>query len=515
METSMSDSTFDTLASRRSFIRSALGAAAATLAPPIIGNSTVHAATATPSDVATNSGSPADLYAQLDAKIESGLQRYGIPGAAVAVWYQGREYIKGYGVTNIDHPRPVDGRTLFRIGSTSKTLCGTTAMVLADRGRLKLDAKVRRIVPGFKAPRGALHVTVRQCLNHTAGWLGYDYHDCGRGENALTRYTHDIRRLPQLTRSGTVFSYNNASIAVAGRVIERVSRLPYEEAVQQLVLDPIGMSDTFFFSDEIIGYDIAASHSVDESGATVVVPPSWWLPRAMNPFGGAISNAVDQLAYARFHLGDGTGAGGKQVMSRAALEAMRSNPGPGGTLLVELDGAGVSWMIRPTAEGPKVIQHGGDVPGQHSGLMFVPERDFAITLLTNSDSGAKLVAELFFDDWVLARFTGLHNMPAVRQKLDSATLAAYEGRYTAEQIDYTGQKLDLAWQLTARDGELEMAVLGAGPESSHFLAFYRDDYVLADDHDHQPIFARANFVRDRRGQVQWLRYGGRLMRREG
>ena len=509
----MSDSTFDTLASRRTFIRSALGAAAATLAPPLIGNSTVHAATATPSDVATNNGSPADIYAQLDAKIESGLQRYGIPGAAVAVWYQGREYIKGYGVTNIDHPRPVDGRTMFRIGSTSKTLCGTAAMLLVDRGRLNLDAKVRRYLPGFKPPHGAEQVTVRQCLNHTAGWLGYDYHDCGRGENALTRYTHDIRRLPQLTRSGTVFSYNNASIGVAGRVVERVSRLPYEEAVRQWVLNPIGMSDTFFFSDEIIGYDIAASHYVDEQGAPVVDPNKWWLPRAMNPFGGAISNAVDQLAYARFHLGDGTGAGGQRVMSRAALEAMRANPGAGGTLLVELDGAGVSWMIRPTAEGPKVIQHGGDVPGQHSGLMFVPERDFAITLLTNSDSGPKLVAELFFDDWVLANFVGLHNLPAVRQSLDTAALAAYEGSYLAEQIDYTGQKLEIVRELKARDGGLEMTMPGAPPAENRFLTFYKDDFVLVDHDNGEPTFARANFIRDRHGKVQWLRYAGRLSRR--
>ena len=511
----MSDSIFNAPASRRFFIRSALGAVAAAAAPPFVGKAAANAASR-PSAASASPVDEADLFAQLDAKIEAGLKQYDIPGAAVGVWYQNQEYIKGYGVTNIDHPRPVDGKTLFRIGSTSKTLCGTAAMVLADRGQLNLDAKVRRLVPGFRAPRGAEQVTVRQCLNHTAGWLGYDYHDCGRGDNALARYVHDIRRLPQLTPSGATFSYNNASIAVAGRVVERVARLPYEDAVRQLVLDPIGLSDTFFFSDEIIGYDIAASHYADDSGSkvvTVVDPTKWWLPRTMNPFGGAISNAADQLAFARFHLGNGTGAGGKPVMSQASLEAMRSHPGPGGTLLVELDGAGVAWMIRPTAEGPKIIHHGGDVPGQHSGFMFVPERDFAITLLTNSDSGPKLVAELFFDDWVLARFTGLHNLPAVRQTLDPATLAAYEGIYTADQINYSGQKLDLAWQLTARGGELEMAVVGAGPEYSHFLAFYRDDYVLVDDHNHQPAFARANFVRDRRGQVQWLRFGGRLLAR--
>jgi CubicO group peptidase (beta-lactamase class C family) len=453
-----------------------------------------------------------DLFAQLDAKIEAGLKRYGIPGAAVGVWHRGREYLKGYGVTNVGHPRPVDGKTLFRIGSSSKTLCGTTAMVLVDRGQLDLDAKVRNLVPGFEAPRGAGDVTVRQCLNHSAGWLGYDYHDTGRGSDALARYAADIRRLPQLTRPGTVFAYNNAAISLAGRVVERIARMPYEDAVRQLVLDPVGMADTYFFSDEIIGYDIAACHDVDDHGSPVVLPSLWHLPRGINPFGGAISNAADQLAYARFHLGDGSGAGGKRVLSEAALKAMHANPGPGGTLLVELDGMGVAWMIRPTAEGPKVIQHGGDVPGQHSGLMLVPECDFAIILLTNSEQGRKLVAELFVDDWGLARFAGLHNLPAVRRKLDSAALAAYEGRYTAEQIDTSGKTLDLGIELKARDGGLEMTLAAAGGREQRFLAFYKEDYVLVDDADAQPAYLRANFIRDSRGQVRWLRLGGRLAR---
>ena len=489
--------------SRREFLKVS-GMSAAALAMPTAGYSS--------SAPAPQAQGTTDLLSELDEKINAGLHKYKIPGAAVGLFFDGREYVKGYGVTNIAHPTPVDGNTLFRIGSTSKTLTGTAAMVLVDRGELNLDAPVSQYVAGFIAPSGAEGVTVRQCLNHSAGWLGYDYHDTGRGDDALAKYVADVRKLPQLTKPGTTFSYNNAAIAVAGHVIEQLTRQTFEDAIQALVLDPIRLADTSYFSDGIIGYNIAACHA-DDNDATSVVPSLWMLPRSMNPFGGAISSANDQLKYVRFHLGNGAGADGQKVMSPAALQAMRSNPGPGGTLLVELDGMGVSWSIRPTAEGPKIIQHGGDVPGQHSGMLFVPERNFALTLLTNSESGRKLVHELFLDDWALSRFAGLHNLPAVPQTLGASALAPYEGNYDAEQIGFEGPPIDAPLELRAQNGRLRL-IEGKGADADiQLLTFYKDNFVFVTESDGMPVYARCDFLRDAQGNVQWLRLGGRLFRK--
>ena len=64
---------------------------------------------------------PEELFRELDTKIDAGMARYRIPGVAIGVLYQGQEYVRGYGVTNVDEPAPVDGDTLFRIASTTKT----------------------------------------------------------------------------------------------------------------------------------------------------------------------------------------------------------------------------------------------------------------------------------------------------------------------------------------------------------------------------------------------------------
>ena len=342
-----------------------------------------------------------------------------------------------------------------------------------------------------------------------------------------------IAQLPQLTPLGEVFAYNNAAICLAGRLIEVATGSTYEDAVRELVLDPLGMTHSRFSSDEDMpDSNVAAPHDIVD-GKPVVDTSLWDLPRSQNPTGGLISSVREQLAYAAFHLGDGTAQDGTRLLSKESLVAMRYNPGPGGTLVVELDGMGVTWMLRPSAEGVRLVQHGGAHPGEHSGFIMVPERGFALTMLTNSDGGAQLLKELFYDDWVLRRFAGVSNLPAESRALTQAELAPYEGRYTAQIIDESGTVTGMEVELTGDNGRLNMTqkmsvepdVLDDptdieeteynSPTQKFSLAFYRDDYVLVYDESGEPNFSRANFIRGADGGVLWLRFRGRLFRHQG
>lgn len=450
---------------------------------------------------------------ELEEKIREGMSRYAIPGVAVAVLHRGREYVRGFGVTDAGDPVPVDGDSLFRIASTTKTFTGTAVMRLVERGRLDLDRTVRSYLPDFRTadPAASARVTVRQLLNHSPGWLGDSFLDTGTGEDALARYVDAMAGLPQLTPPGTVFAYNNAAFSVAGRLIEVVTGRPYEEAVRSLLLSPMGLGHTAFAPEEVPGAKVTVPHAVVE-GSPIPVPEWLYLPRSLNPLGGLYSSARDQLRWARFHLGDGRTPGGRRLLTRHSMHAMQSNPGPGGTLLVELDGYGISWMVRPTAEGPKVIQHGGDWSGQHSGFIMVPERDFALTVLTNSDTGPYLTADLCVDDWALRRFTGLRNLPAVPRALPAPALAAYEGHYSAPQIDFTGETATTEFDLVADAGGL---VIRTPRGDALRLVFYRRDFVRVLGPDGTDTHFRADFVRGDDGAVAWLRYAGRLFRRGG
>ncbi|MFD5616216.1 serine hydrolase domain-containing protein [Kitasatospora sp. NPDC127060] len=477
-------------------------------------------------------GTGNSLFNALDAKIEEGMRAYAIPGAAVGVFLDGQEYVKGYGVTNVDHPVPVDGDTVFRVGSTTKTFTGTTVMRLVERGEVELDAPVRRYLPDFGVadPFASAQVTVRQLLNHSAGWLGDDYQDFGGGDDALARFVASMARLPQLTAPGEVFAYNNAALCVAGRIIEVVTGTTYEAAVRELVIDPLELGHSRFSSDEIVGFNVAASHDVVD-GKAVLEPSFWPQPRCLAPTGGLISSARDQLSWARFHLGDGAAPGGTRLLSKQSLERMRSAPGPGGTLVVELDGMGVTWMLRPTAQGRRIVQHGGTWPGQISGFLMVPSSGFALTLLTNSEGGKRLRDELFTDDWAVSRYAGVTNLPATTKALSGQELAPYEGRYMAQRINEEGAVEDTVIELTRQNGQLhgtQTAHDPAGRDEAALeeedsvqdqatemkVAFYRRDFALDLDPEGRPVGTRTDFVHGPDGKVLWWRNHGRLHRHQ-
>jgi CubicO group peptidase (beta-lactamase class C family) len=235
------------------------------------------------------------------------------------------------------------------------------------------------------------------------------------------------------------------------------------------------------------------------------------LPRSLNSTGGLISSVGGQLAFALFHLGDGRASSGERLISPQSLKRMRSHPGPGGTLLNELEGMGVTWQLRPSRERVRVVRHGGDWPGQHSGFMIVPDRGFALTALTNSVGGPALTQELFDDDWALRTFVGLNNLPAVPQVLSRRELVSYEGRYEAEMISADGRVTKTVYELRGDSGYLRVT---SGSTVTARLAFYRKDYALVLDSSGRSSVGRCNFVRDAQGRINWWLFGAALYRHD-
>jgi CubicO group peptidase (beta-lactamase class C family) len=155
------------LVSRRGFLRVTAGltmaaATARILRSPALGAPRVARTNTQLGAQASPAASNDPLFRLLDERIEAAMSRYHIPGVAVGVLYNGREYLRGYGVTNVDYPQPVDENTLFRIGSTTKTFTGTTIMRLVEQGILDLNAPVQTYLPTLKlADPAAERVTVR------------------------------------------------------------------------------------------------------------------------------------------------------------------------------------------------------------------------------------------------------------------------------------------------------------------------------------------------------------------
>ncbi len=438
------------------------------------------------------------------AKIVSEMKRLKVPGAALGIYHQGQESSAGFGKTSVENPLPVTPDTLFQVGSISKTFTGTILMRLVEAGKLDLDTPVRKILPKFKMsdPEVEKRLTTRHLLTHTGGWIGDYFDDFGNGDDALQKMVKKIRKLPQVTPLGQAWSYNNAGFNIAGRIVEVLTGQPYESAAREMIFAPLGLGLTFFYPDDVmITHRFVSGHQ--NIGRKVQVARPWAIGRAGNCVGGVVSTVRDLLTYARFHMGDGSTAQGQALMQRATLEAMRAEQ-------VDAGGRGkmgLTWFIRQAGE-LKIFGHGGATHGQQAVLHFIPQADFALALLTNSDEGGLITDNAL--KWALeSYFETAIPSPTPTRKPDEE-LAEYSGRY----------ELPLsAFELTASDGYLVRKDIPRGgfptpdspagpPEPDVRLAFYAADRLVGLDEPRQG--ALCEFLRNADGKVSLMRIGGRL-----
>ena len=254
-------------------------------------------------------------FRKITQKIVSEMKRLEVPGVAVGIWHAGKEYAEGFGVTSLEHPLPVTADTLFQTGSISKTFTGTLLMRLVEQGKVDLDAPVKKYIKDFKLhDKGVTEkVTVRHLLTHMGGWVGDYFNDFGNGDDALAKMVKDIARLPQVQPLGKLWSYNNTGFNIAARLIEIITKKPYEQAAQDMLFDPLGLNMSFFYpSDLLFTHRFVVGHQKVKGIVKVARP--WAIGRAGNGVGGVVSTVRDLLEYARFHMSNG-----KKMSSQAKV----------------------------------------------------------------------------------------------------------------------------------------------------------------------------------------------------
>jgi CubicO group peptidase (beta-lactamase class C family) len=387
----------------------------------------------------------------LAAELTERATRLGVPGVAIGVHHDGTDHYAFHGVTSVENPLPVDASTLFQFGSTGKTYTATAILRLVDQGKVDLDAPVRTYVPELKLKDESVaeKVTVLQLLNHTAGWAGDFEKDTGTGDDALARYVEAMAGVEQITPLGAEVSYNNASLSLAGRIIEKVTGLTYERAIGELLLTPLGMDSTYFFPNDVMTRRFAVGHTNNAEGMVKVARP-WALPRNGNAAGGMSATVGDQITWAKFHLADGRTADGTQLLPAELVRSMREPTveTPGHALG---DAIGITWMLRQVAD-VLVVGHGGTTIGQHSAFSMVPERNFAVTVLTNcGPSGEQLNTELV--DWAMQAYLGVVDAEPDILDAPADLLEQYAGHYddtVAMTVDISGRAGRLAAKITIR-----------------------------------------------------------------
>ena len=369
---------------------------------------------------------------QVSDFVEQMRKDYEVPGVAIGIIQDGKVVLsQGYGVRELGKPDKVTGDTRFMIASNTKALTTLMLAKLVDAGKLDWNARAEDVYPTFKLGDAATtdKVLVKHLICACTGVPRQDMEWLFEGEKQTPQTVMATLGTMQPTSGfGELFQYSNPMAAAAGFIGGQVAYpgtelgAGYDQAMQALVFDPLGMGNTTFdyakaqtgnFSAPH-GYDI--KHEVQVMGMglndTIV---------ASRPAGAAWSSVNDLLKYVQMEIDHGVLPDGKRYIGEAALMQRREPQ-----IATGVDRNYAMALGVDKSDGVTVIDHGGDMGGFHSNMMWWPEQKVGAVILTNADEGVYLrgpfkrrLMELMFDGEPQAQAAAAATVKANREGFDA------------------------------------------------------------------------------------------------
>lgn len=336
------------------------------------------------------------------------------PGAAAVVMRRGRViYRAGRGLANIEARRPITPHTVFRLGSITKQFTAAVILQLVQEGRISLEDPVSRFYPDY--PQPGARATVRQLLSHTSGIRSYTtVREWTVPENFSRAHTTDemiaiSRDRPSPTRPGEVFQYNNSGYVLLGGIIERVTGMPWHQAVVERIARPLGLDSIAYGESVRAGPRVARGYRAG-AGAQ---QPAWTVHMSVPHAAGGLVGTVGDLArwaQALHH--------GRVVPPDLYREMIRPTPLPGGAAR----NYGFASRLEDV-RGRPTIGHGGGIFGFVTESIYVPSEDLFVAVFANSEDPAtrpelvarRLVALALGDPYPV--FTRAANDPATLEPM--------------------------------------------------------------------------------------------------
>ncbi|GHU72090.1 serine hydrolase [Clostridia bacterium] len=304
-----------------------------------------------------NTGFDGGRIARLDTLLQRFVDQDEVAGAAVKVVRHGETAYRNWkGYASLESRKPIDGDTLYRIYSMTKTFTSVTLMTLYEQGLIRLDDPAYEFIPAFKDVKVAevdyagnvnlvpakRPVTIRQLASMTSG-CSYpnDTSASGKAMNRLyeklngtdagtLQYAAAAAEAPLAFHPGDHWMYG-FSHDILGAIIEVVSGKRFGAYMKEAVLDPLGLSDTAFYCPPEKRGRLAEGY-VHEKGKKPInavpdrVGPADDAPPAFESGGGGLISSLDDVsAFAQMLVNGGKGANGERILSRKTVQLIASN----------------------------------------------------------------------------------------------------------------------------------------------------------------------------------------------
>ena len=322
----------------------------------------------------------AAVAGEIDAFVDQTLREIPgtIPSIAVVVVQNGK-------VVYLREPN-----TPYYIGSTTKAYTGLACAILAQRGKLDLDAPVTKYLPEAKLEKAP---TLRAFLTHTSGIENdpIGWRTAYTGEHTPALLVSLLGTASRPAKPG--FQYDNLGYVVASLVIERVTGKPWQDALGELVFAPLGMRHTTAYMSKAgklpPGYLFSGTSSLVKND------------KMMHAAGGIVTTASDLARWLEANVTKGRLDGKQRIPAAAFEEAQRLQvPVERARSVIPTRGYGFGWY-QGDYDGEEILYHGGGFPGWHSLFTFMPKRGIAVGMMTNTSSpvgaglGDKIVSGIY------------------------------------------------------------------------------------------------------------------------
>lgn len=443
------------------------------------------------------------------------IEKYDVPGAAVAVLKDGEVVDAAAGLLHTGTGVEATTDSLFQIGSITKLWTATLVMQLVDEGKVDLDVPVRTYLPEFRIgdEAAAAVITTRQLLNHTSGFEGDIFTDTGVGDDCVEKYLGVLHDVPQLFPVGELFSYNNAGYCVLGRLVEVLREKPYDECLREHLFAPLGLTHAATSPYDAIMFRVAQGHIELEPGAGHQPAPVWALARSNAPAGAMLAmRPRDLLKFAAMHLADGQAADGTQVLAPGTAARMHAKEVELPYLGVMGDSWGLGFERFDTPQG-EIIGHDGSTIGQNAFMRMVPEAGLVVALLTNGGDTLSLYHDVVGHVVAELSDTELPPLPKPPASPEAVDASRYVGTYESQvaDIEISQDEDGRIWLDQRPKGLFEE--LGEQPERRE-LVHFRGDSLINVEPQHGIHIPHAFVGDDGAGHALYLHIG-RAVRRAG
>jgi CubicO group peptidase (beta-lactamase class C family) len=332
------------------------------------------------------SDAPPRISEQMLGMFAALARKHQVPGAQFAIYHGGSTVAHEIGELEFGTGLRVTRDAVFPIGSITKFFTATVAMILVADGDVDLDAPIRDYVPEME-DLGEM-ISLRQLLSHTSGLA----ESSGLQEKSSPSLRHylveHVRGADLVQPPGTSFSYSNPGYIVAGRLIETVTGMSWAEAVESILLRPLGIEPAFVNPPQTIPprRRVATGHSVNTAAGKIRPVQQEPVP-AFAPAGALAVSAVDLVKLGMIHVRPGR----PEVLPAAYASQMRQAV-PGADPFGLADGWGLGLAVY-SGQSAQWAGHDGNGSGTSCYVRINPADGWVVSLTSNSNTGAGLWQE--------------------------------------------------------------------------------------------------------------------------